>query len=126
VNSFWDFVWYLVLIFLFVAYLMILFSIISDIFRSQDMGGLAKGVWIVALLFLPLITALIYLIVRGSGMAERSNKANVETAKMILAAQGQHQPSKSASEEIAHAKQLLDAGTITQQEFDALKAKALT
>jgi ABC-type transport system involved in multi-copper enzyme maturation permease subunit len=126
VDSFLDFFWYLILIFLFVAYLMILFSIISDIFRSEDVSGVMKGVWIVFLLFFPLITALVYLIARGKGMAERSNRANVETAKLILAAQGQGGPSgKSPAEQIVEAKQLLDAGTISAQEFEALKSKAL-
>ena len=123
--SFWSFFWDVVLIFFFIAYLMVMFNIIIDIFRSHDLGGFAKAMWLVALIFFPLISALIYLIVRGNGMAARAQKHNVDTAHAILAAQGQSAPSKSSSEQISHAKELLDQGTITQAEFDQLKAKAL-
>ena len=95
--SFWDIVWFIIISFLFVAYLMILFSIIMDLFRDSDTSGWVKAIWLVCLLFFPLITALIYVIVRGKGM----------------------------SDQIAQASALLEKGTITQTEFDALKAKAL-
>ena len=73
--SFWDVVWFIFISFAFVAYLMVLFSILSDLFRDRETSGWVKAVWIVALIFLPLLTSLIYLIARGSGMAERSWKS---------------------------------------------------
>src|SRR5688572_26018660 len=69
--SFWDVMWFIFISYLFIAYLMLLFSIISDLFRDPDASGIAKAAWMVGLIFLPLITALLYLIVRGKGMARR-------------------------------------------------------
>ena len=67
-----DFLWSLLVIFFMVMYFMILFSIIGDLFRSHDLNGASKAIWVLAILFLPLISILIYLIVRGDGMAERA------------------------------------------------------
>jgi len=123
--SFWDVVWFIFISFAFVAYLMVMFSIIGDLFRDRDTSGWVKAVWIVALIFLPLITSLVYLIVRGSGMTERSMrsaeamKAQQET--YIREVAGQVTP----VDQVAKAKAMLDAGAISQSEFDALKAKAL-
>ena len=104
---------------------MVLFQIISDLFRDRELSGLLKAVWIIALLFFPFLTALIYLVARGKGMGERH----------LAAAQAQRQASdqyiqsvagkSNPAEQIGSAKQLLDAGTISQQEFDQLKSKAL-
>ena len=110
---------------LFVAYLMVLFQIISDLFRDKDTSGWVKAIWIIALIFFPLITALVYLIARGRGMAERQ----AATVGRMQEAQDAYiksvAGSKSAAEEIAQAKSLLDSGTISQAEYDTLKAKAL-
>src|ERR1700709_252304 len=78
--SFWDVVWFIFISFAFVAYLMVMFSIISDLFRDREASGIAKAVWIVALIFLPLVTSLVYLITRGNGMAERAARG-AEVAK---------------------------------------------
>ena len=67
-----DFLWTLVVIFFMVVYFMILFSILSDLFRSKDMGGAAKTIWVIAILFLPFISILVYLITRGNGMPQRA------------------------------------------------------
>ena len=69
--GFWDFLWLLVWTFFFVMYLMVLFQIIGDLFRDHGMSGWLKAVWIIALLLVPFLSALIYLIARGRGMAER-------------------------------------------------------
>ena len=66
--SFWDVVWIIFISFAFVAYLMVMFSILGDLFRDRDTSGFAKAVWVIALIFLPLLTSLVYLIVRGKGM----------------------------------------------------------
>jgi type VI protein secretion system component VasK len=116
-------------IFLFVAYLFVLFRIVMDIFRDKDMSGWIKAIWLVALLFLPLITALAYLIFRGKGMAKRDveaadeyREAQVEYTKNLMKDAGK--PATPA-DQIAQAKELLDAGAITPEEFEKLKAKAL-
>ncbi|KRE29420.1 SHOCT domain-containing protein [Agromyces sp. Soil535] len=126
-NSFWDIIWWFLWVFVFVAYLMALFAIIGDLFRDHKLSGWWKAVWVIFLIFVPFLTALIYLIARGQGMAERSQKE----AKQYQAATDAYirQTAGSAaspSDEIAKAKALLDAGTISQQEYDQLKAKALT
>ncbi|MFF2632312.1 SHOCT domain-containing protein [Microbacterium sp. NPDC058021] len=125
-GSFWDLIWWFLWAFVFFAYLMALFSIIGDLFRDHKLSGWWKAVWIFFLIFFPIITALIYLIARGSGMAERSAQAARQFREQqdayikTVAGSG-----ASPTEEIAKAKQLLDDGTITQAEYEALKAKAL-
>ena len=119
-----DVIWFFLISFIFIAYLMALFSIITDLFRDQELSGVGKAVWLIALLFLPLLTALVYLIVRGEGMAKRG----VKEARENQAATDEYIRSvatSSPSEEIAKGKALLDAGTITADEYAAIKAKAL-
>lgn len=124
VDSFWDFLWLILITFAFVAYLMLLFAIITDLFRDHKLSGWWKAVWVFFLIFLPFITALVYLIARGNGMTKRS----FEAAQAMKAEQDQYIKSvagKSPAEQIADAKALLDAGTITEAEFASLKARAL-
>jgi type VI protein secretion system component VasK len=117
-------------IFVFVAYLFVLFRIVMDIFRDREMGGGMKAVWLIALLFFPVVTALIYLIARGRGMAER----DVQQAEAVREAQKAYvrdlateagTPAGGPMQELKNAKDLLDAGVITQEQFEAAKAKAL-
>ena len=126
--SFWDIIWFIIVAFAFIFYLMVLFSIISDLFRDHETSGWAKAVWIVFLLFFPLITALVYLIVRGQGMAKRS----MRDAQQFQAAQDEYIRSvasnsagSSPADQIGKAHDLLAKGAITQAEFDSIKAKAL-
>ena len=124
-GSFGDLIWWFLWAFVFVAYLFALFAIISDLFRDHKLNGWFKAIWIVFLIFLPFLTALVYLIARGRGMAERSQKQ----AQQIQQAQDDYIKTvagTSPSEEIAKAKQLLDAGTITAEEYERLKAKVLS
>lgn len=120
----WDFLWMFLTIFIFIAWLMALFSIITDLFRDPETSGVAKAIWLVFLLFVPFLTALIYLIVRGRGMSERAHaqaKAQrTATDDYIRSVAG------SSTDQIAKAKQLLDSGAITPAEFETLKAKALS
>ena len=123
--SFWDWFWLLVWSFFFVAYLMILFQIIVDLFRDTSLSGWLKAVWMLALLIVPVITAVVYLIARGQGLARRQmahvQQARSDTDDYIRTVAG----SSSPADQIAPAKSLLDSGAITQAEFDQLKAKAL-
>lgn len=123
--QFWDFLWLMIWAFFFIMYLMILFQIIVDIFRDSAMNGWVKAIWLIALLFIPLLTALIYVIARGKGMTERSmaaaQQSRAEAEDYIRSVSGSTDPAA----QIANAKALLDAGTISQTEFDQIKAKAL-
>ena len=125
-GSTWDFLWHFLIIFAWIAYLLVLFQILVDLFsRDHKTSGWVKAVWVVFLILVPWLTALVYLIARGKGMTERAQAAaqaaKKETDDYIRQAAG-----RSPAEEIAHAKELLDAGTISQPEFDSLKAKALS
>ncbi|CAM5788174.1 SHOCT domain-containing protein [Cellulomonas persica] len=124
--DFWDWFWLMVWWFCFFAYLILLFQIIADLFRDPDLGGWAKAFWVVGLIVLPFLVALIYIVARGRGMAQRQLKDAVETKQAtdeyIRATAG---TSRSAASEIADAKALLDAGAITPDEFAHLKARAL-
>lgn len=123
--SFGDLVWWFLWAFVFFTYLMALFAIIGDLFRDHKLSGWWKAVWIFFLIVAPFITALIYLIARGSGMSKRG----VEAAQHYQSAQSdyiKHVAGTSPADEIAKAKSLLDAGTITAAEYDSIKAKALS
>ena len=125
-GSFWDLIWWFLWAFIFVSYLFALFAIISDLFRDRKLSGWWKAVWIFFLIFFPIVTALVYLIARGRGMAERQ----IATAQQYKAAQDEYIKSVAgsgagAADQIAQAKSLLDSGAITQAEFETLKAKAL-
>lgn len=123
--SFWDVVWFIFISFVFVAYLMVLFSILSDLFRDRDTSGWVKAVWVVCLIFFPFITALVYLIARGKGMTERSMRS-AEQAKAQQDAYIRDVAAKATpADQIAQARAMLDAGTITQTEYERLKEKAL-
>ncbi len=123
--SFWDVVWFIVITFAFIAYLMVMFSIITDLFRDRDTGGVAKAVWIVCLIFLPLLTSLVYLITRGTGMAERSMRS-AQAAQAIAESRIREMAgTASPADEIAKGKALLDAGVISEQDFAAIKRRAL-
>lgn len=121
----WDVIWFFFWTFAFIAYLMVLFSIIGDIFRDHTLNGWAKAAWMLFLIFVPFLTALIYLIARGKGMAERQMQAaqrnQQATEEYVRSVAG----SGGSADEIAKAKALLDSGTITAEEYAALKAKAL-
>jgi hypothetical protein len=113
--------------FLFFAWFMCLFWVFGDIFRSSDLGGGAKTLWVIFVILVPWLGILVYLIARGAGMQERQ----LEQAKAMHAAQAEYIQSvaqsapQSATDQIASAKSLFDSGAITQAEFDALKSKAL-
>lgn len=120
---FWDFFWMLLSLVYVVSYFFVVVFVIMDLFRDDTINGWGKAVWIIALVFVPFLTALVYLIARGSGMAARANASRVRSAPE----NDSYRPaaSSSPSDDIARAKSLLDGGTITQGEYDALKSKAL-
>ena len=124
--SFLDLLWSILIIYALFAYIMILFSIVADLFRDKSASGWAKAGWIILFIALPLIGVLIYLIARGRGMTERaleSQKASQsqfdEYVRDVAGAKG------DPAAQIAKAKELLDSGAIDADEFAALKKKAL-
>jgi hypothetical protein len=121
---FLDVFWTIVVFFAWVAWVMILFRILGDIFRRQDSSGWGKAAWIVFVIVLPFLGVLIYLIANGDEMGkrdvERSRAARAEFDDYVKSVA----PGGPASE-IEKAKQLLDSGAISQAEFDAIKAAAL-
>jgi len=117
-------IWYTLTIIIFVSYLFALFAIIGDLFRDRELSGGWKALWIVALIFVPFLSALIYLIARGGGMTQRA----VVEAEKSRAATDEYIRSVSTSspaDEIARAKALLDDGTISAEDYEKLKTKAL-
>ena len=111
-SNFWDMVLLMISTFFFVAYLIIMFQIVIDLFRDHELGGGSKVLWVIGLIFIPVLTAIIYIIARGKGMAARQQasvqKAKSETESYIKTVAG-----KSPAADIAEAKALLDAGTIS-------------
>ena len=127
--TFWDSVgnviWFFLVVFLWVAFFMVLFSVLGDLFRSDDLGGFAKTIWVIVLIFLPFLGTLIYLIARGGGMGERAVASARKQQALAREYMSDVAGSGTAADQIEKAKTLLDSGAITQEEFDRLKAKAL-
>lgn len=124
-SNIWDAIWWMLTIFVFIAYLMALFSIIGDLFRDRKLNGFAKAVWLLFLVFLPFLTALVYLIVRGRGMGERAAAQAQQTQDAAESYIRSVAAGATPTDEIVRAKQLLDAGAITDEEYASLKAAAL-
>ena len=123
-SNFWDLIQLLLSTFVMIVYLLILFQIIGDLFRDSELGGGSKVLWIIGLVVIPGLAAILYIVIRGRGMAERQ-RASLQRAKTDADAYIREVAGKSPAEHIAEAKSLLDAGTITPEEFARLKAKAL-
>ena len=123
----WEFFLWLFWLYILFACIWIFISVFIDIFRDRELGGWAKAGWVIFLVFVPFLAALIYMVARGRGMAERNaarmQSAQAENADYIRTVAGTTAASPSA--EIEKAKQLLDSGAITPAEYEALKAKAL-
>ena len=123
-ENFWDIFWWFLCVYAFFAFLYALFVIIGDIFRDHKLNGWLKAVWIVFLAFLPFLSVLVYLIARGKGMTERAMeraRQNQEEADAYI----RQVATASPTDEIAKAKALLDAGTISPDEFEKIKSSAL-
>jgi hypothetical protein len=117
--------WTMLIFFGFIVWIWILFTVFADLFRRHDTSGFAKVLWIIFIIVLPYFGVFVYLIAEHKGMAERTIKQN-EAAQSQLDQYVQSVAAKTdPTEQIAKAKQLLDAGTITQSEFDTLKQKAM-
>jgi hypothetical protein len=125
--TFADVLWDILIVFTWVLFIWVAVVCFIDIFRRRDLSGWAKAAWVILIVILPWIGVLIYLIVNHDGMAERSQKeSQASQAQFDEYVRRTAGGGSSTASEIEKAKQLLDSGTITQAEFDALKAKALS
>jgi len=124
-NSLWDVLLWMFFFFIWIAFIFIWVRCVFDMFGDHTLGGWAKALWAVFFIFFPPITTLVYLIARGKSMQERAMKqvadAQAQQAQYIREVAGAQSP----TQQIAHAKELLDSGAIDQAEFDRLKAQAL-
>lgn len=124
--QFVDFIWSIFVIFLLVAWIWVIIGVISDVFRSSDLGGLAKGLWVLFIIVVPWLGVLAYLIIRGKGMQERGEQAMLDAKEAqrhyIQSIAG---TSTSIAEELSKLAELKDNGVITETEFLAQKAKLL-
>jgi predicted membrane channel-forming protein YqfA (hemolysin III family) len=116
-TSFLDVVWWMILLVFFTLFVWMFISVFADIFSRTDLSGLAKALWILLIFVLPLLGILIYLILRP---------APSEQEMQALFQQQRRTAGVSATEEISRAHELLNAGAISQTEFDQIKARALT
>jgi hypothetical protein len=123
--SFWDFVWFIVITYCFLAYLMLLFHICGDLYRDSGVGGFAKAMWTLFLIILPFLGIVVYLIARGDGMAQRTVQQFSEAQDAQEAYIRQVAVGATPAEQVAQAKTLLDSGTISTDEFEAMKTRAL-
>ncbi len=123
--TFLDAFWSLLVFFIWVAWFILLFHIVIDVFRRRDASGWKKAIWLVFILFVPFLGVFAYLIANADDMARRNmeqaaaQKADMDEYVRSVATEG------GASAEIERAKGLLDSGAINQAEFEAIKAKAL-
>jgi hypothetical protein len=121
----WSMLWFT----LFFIWIWILISCFMDIFRSHDIGGWGKALWVIFIIVLPYLGVFVYLIARGKGMQERSMKqmadAQAAQAAYIKSVAGSA-AAPSAADEIARLTELKEKGAITEDEFNALKAKAIS
>jgi hypothetical protein len=121
---FMDVLWSMIIFFFWVIWIWIVITVLIDVFRRHDIGGFAKALWVIFVVILPWLGVLIYLIVEHDGMRERSLKQ--AQAQREAFDDRVREAAGGSADEIAKAKQLLDQGAITQDEFNALKAKVLS
>jgi hypothetical protein len=122
---FLDVFWTMIVFFLWILWFWLLFTVFADVFRRHDLSGWGKAGWLIFTIFLPFLGVFVYIIAQGSGMTER----NMERAQAQKSQFDQYvrdaASGSGAATEISTAKQLLDSGAITAEEFDAIKQKAL-
>ena len=120
-GAFWTMMWF----FLWIIWLILLFRVIADVFRSHDMGGFAKALWLIFVILVPFLGVLIYVIARGHKMAQRDIEQMNSQQEAFDAYVRQTAGASSSADELAKPADLRDRGVITEAEFQAQKAKAL-
>jgi hypothetical protein len=112
-------------IFFFVIWIWILITILTDLFRDHELSGWGKAAWVLFLVFIPFLTALIYLIARGAGMRDRTIKAQADAKKHFDEYVRQQAHTESPADELHKLAELKDKGALSAEEFDRAKAKLL-
>jgi hypothetical protein len=121
-GLFWTILWF----YLVFAWIMVVFSVVADIFRSQDMGGFAKALWLLAVIVVPLLGVIIYLVSNGDGMAAR-RRADAKAKDDAMRAYVQDAAGSSGpGDQLARLATLREQGTISEAEFESGKAKVLS
>jgi hypothetical protein len=118
---FWTFLWF----FLWIAWIVVLFRVIFDIFRSRDMGGFAKALWVIFVIFLPFLGVFVYLIARGRQMNERDIEDAAAQEQAFQDYVRKTAGTGGSADELTKLADLRDKGVISEQEFQAQKAKLL-
>jgi len=122
-GAFWTIFW----LFLWIVWIFILFRVIFDIFRSRDLGGWAKALWLIFVIILPFLGVFVYVIARGQGMSERDVQRAQESEQAFRSyVQQTATSSGSTADELTKLADLRDKGVISPAEFEAQKAKILT
>lgn len=122
---FLDVLWTLIIFFVWIIWFFLLFRVIVDIFRRKDIGGGSKTLWLLFVILLPFLGVFVYLIVNSDEMADRDARQAQASQQQFDSYVKEVAGTGGAAAEIDKAKQLLDSGAITQEEFNSLKAKAL-
>ena len=112
-------------VFFFVIWIWILITILSDLFRDHELSGWAKAAWVLFLVFIPFLTALIYLIARGEGMRDRTIKAQADAKKHFDEYVRDQAQAASPADELHKLAELKDKGALSAEEYDKAKAKLL-
>jgi Short C-terminal domain len=122
-GAFWTLLWF----FLWIVWIFILFRVIFDIFRSHDLGGWGKALWLIFVIILPFLGVFVYVIARGKGMSERDMKQAAESEKQFRSyvQEAASSGGGTTADELAKLADLRDKGVITPAEFEAQKAKIL-
>ena len=117
--------WTMLEFFLFFVWIWLLIIVFGDIFRSRDLGGFAKALWVIFVIVIPLLGVLVYLIARGGGMQERAVERAQQQDQAFQAYVQQAAGSSSTADEVAKLADLKASGAITEEEFQTGKAKIL-
>jgi hypothetical protein len=120
-----DFFWTLLEIFLMIVWIWLAITVFIDIFRSHDMGGVAKALWVIFIIVFPFLGILVYLIARGAKMHERADAAAVRQQKAFNAYVQQTAGTSSSADELTKLADLREKGVLSPEEFEAQKAKIL-
>jgi Short C-terminal domain/Phospholipase_D-nuclease N-terminal len=117
--------WSMLYFFIFFIWIMLLFRVFADIFRSHDMGGFAKTLWFLFVILVPFLGVFVYVIVRGKSMGERDMAQAQAQNEAFKSYVQQTASSGGTADELAKLADLMNTGAITQAEYDAAKAKVL-
>ena len=120
-----DLIWTMFMFFVFILWIWLLIAVFMDIFRSHDLGGWAKALWVFFIIILPFLGVLVYLIARGGKMHERAAEQAAQQQKAFDAYVKQTAGSGSTADDLAKLADLKTQGVITDAEFEAQKAKIL-